>query len=74
VHDVFDAPPEESTGVKSGFLEGQLESYYQLQLMASFPNKMVHQSILVSLYALLWTNDFLVDGSAGEGRLIRPQV
>jgi hypothetical protein len=27
---------------------------------------------LVPLYALLWTNDFAVDGSVGEGRLIGP--
>ncbi|XP_033611740.1 uncharacterized protein LOC117283191 [Cryptotermes secundus] len=34
---------------------------------------MVHQPILVPLYTLLWTYNFLVVGLAGEGHLIGPQ-
>jgi hypothetical protein len=30
-------------------------------------DKMVHQPILVHLHALIWTNDFLVNGSARKG-------
>jgi hypothetical protein len=41
--------------------------------MASFSNKMMHQPSLVPLQALLWTNNFLVKGLAGEGQLIGPK-
>jgi hypothetical protein len=35
--------------------------------MALFSNKMVHQTILMPLYALFWMNDFLLYGFLFEG-------
>jgi hypothetical protein len=64
----------ESTTTNAVYLD-MLENFVLPQIVAeagSFFNKMVHQPILVPLYALLWTDGFLVDGSAGDGRLNGP--
>lgn len=57
VPDILEVPPKEKGPwmISQNSLGAQK---VKLKLMASFFDKMVHQPILVQLYALLWTHDF----------------
>jgi hypothetical protein len=61
-----------SIAVSLDVLENFVFPQIVAEVEALVSKEMVQQPITVPLYALLWTDDSLVDESTGKGRLIGP--